>query len=88
MHCHRLLKTFYRAGSDRSAIPDGTVSEESAHRDVMMPSRRRTREQDHRDRINPERQQRTQLNAQQAWLAANEKPSPLQLLFGAVVNMQ
>ena len=46
-----------------------------------MPTRRQTREQDRRDRINKERQQRTELNNQQerkhwAWLAANEKPPP------------
>jgi hypothetical protein len=57
------------------------VPDESPHREVMMPTRRQTREQDRRDRINTERQQRIELNNQQerkhwAWLAANEKPPP------------
>ncbi|MDT5225632.1 MAG: hypothetical protein QOG19_3039, partial [Mycobacterium sp.] len=49
------------------------VSEESPHREVMMPKRKQTREQDRRDRINQERRQRTELIAEeerqrQAWL--------------------
>jgi hypothetical protein len=57
------------------------VGEESPHRDVMMPKRRQTREQDRRDRINHERRQRTELIAEeerqrQAWLAANYEPPP------------
>ena len=57
------------------------VPDESPHREVMMPTRRQTREQDRRDRITTERQQRIELNNQQqrkhwAWLAANEKPPP------------
>jgi hypothetical protein len=58
-----------------------TVSEQSPHRDVMMPKRKQTREQDRRDRINQERRERTELIAEeerqrQAWLAATYKPPP------------
>jgi hypothetical protein len=47
----------------------------------MMPKRRRTREQDRRDRITEERRQRTELIAEeqrqrQAWLAATYEPPP------------
>jgi len=57
------------------------VGEESPHRDVMMPRRKQTREQDRRDRINQERHERTELIAEeerqrQAWLAANYEPPP------------
>jgi len=57
------------------------VGEESPHRDVMMPKRKQTREQDRRDRINQERRERTELIAEeerqrQAWLAANYQPPP------------
>ncbi len=57
------------------------VSEEPPHRDVMMPKRKQTREQDRRDRINQERRERTELIAEeerqrQAWLAANYEPPP------------
>jgi len=57
------------------------VSEESPHRDVMMPKRKQTREQDRRDRINQERRERTELIAEeerqrQAWLAKNYEPPP------------
>jgi hypothetical protein len=57
------------------------VGEESPQRDVMMPKRKQTREQDRRDRINQERRERTELIAEeerqrQAWLAANYEPPP------------
>lgn len=51
----------------------------------MMPRRKQTRAQDRRDRINAERRQRLELNAElaaeqerqhQAWLAANYTPPP------------
>lgn len=51
----------------------------------MMPRRKKTREQDRRDRIDTERRQRLELNAelaaeqqrqQQAWQAANYEPPP------------
>jgi hypothetical protein len=51
----------------------------------MMPRRKQTRAQDRRDRINAERRQRLELNAefpaeqqrqQQAWQAANYEPPP------------
>ncbi|MDH6197507.1 hypothetical protein M2272_004162 [Mycobacterium frederiksbergense] len=53
----------------------------SPHRGVMMPTRKQTREQDRRDRINAERRERTELIAEQqrqhqAWLAANYEPPP------------
>jgi hypothetical protein len=58
-----------------------TLDEPSPYRDVMMPKRRQTREQDRRDRINEERRQRTELIAEeerqrQAWLADNYEPPP------------
>jgi Domain of unknown function (DUF222) len=50
-------------------------------RSAMAPRRTQTREQDRRDRINAERRQRLELNAEQqrqhqAWLAAHYKPPP------------
>jgi Domain of unknown function (DUF222) len=62
-------------------LGDITIPDESPHREVMMPTRRQTREQDRRDRITKERRERKELNDQQerkhwAWLAANEKPPP------------
>jgi hypothetical protein len=47
----------------------------------MMPRRKQTRDQDRRDRINAERRERSELNAQeeqerQAWLAATYEPPP------------
>ncbi|HKP41682.1 MAG TPA: HNH endonuclease, partial [Mycobacterium sp.] len=58
-----------------------TVEEPSPWRDVMMPRRKQTREQNRHDRINTERRQRTELIAEeerqrQAWLAANYQPPP------------
>ena len=55
--------------------------EESPHRDVMMPRRKHTREEDRRDCINRERRERTELIAEeerqrQAWLATNYEPPP------------
>ncbi|WP_318263157.1 hypothetical protein [Mycolicibacterium goodii] len=46
-----------------------------------MPKRRQTREQDRADRINAERRERAELNAEQqrqhqAWLAENYEPPP------------
>ncbi|AWT55879.1 HNH endonuclease signature motif containing protein [Mycolicibacterium smegmatis] len=51
------------------------------NRGVMMPKRRQTREQDRADRINAERRERAELNAEQqrqrqAWLADNYEPPP------------
>jgi hypothetical protein len=62
-------------------LPVPTLDEPSAYRDVMMPRRKQTREQDRRDRINQERRERTELIAEeerqrQAWLAANYEPPP------------
>jgi hypothetical protein len=62
-------------------LPVPTLDEPSPYRDVMMPKRRQTREQDRRDRINEERRQRTELIAEeerqrQAWLADNYEPPP------------
>jgi hypothetical protein len=58
-----------------------TVPDQSPHRDLMMPTRRQTRDHDRRDRITRERRHRTELNTQQqrqhrAWLAANYQPPP------------
>ena len=63
------------------ALPRPTLDEPSRYRDVMMPRRKQTREQNHRDRINAERRERTELIAEeerqrQAWLAANYEPPP------------
>ncbi|MGZ6779341.1 MAG: hypothetical protein ACXVGO_10145 [Mycobacterium sp.] len=57
------------------------VPDESPHRDVMMPTRKQTREQDRRDHIDKERRQRLELiteeeRQKQAWLAANYEPPP------------
>jgi hypothetical protein len=62
-------------------LPVPTLDEPSPDRDVMMPRRKQTREQDRRDRITQERRQRTELIAdeerqRQAWLAANYEPPP------------
>jgi hypothetical protein len=92
---HHLLKTFYTgpggwcdqqlfgALGQSTGEPAGlmAVGEESPHRDVMMPKRKQTREQDRRDRINQERRERTELIAEeerqrQAWLAENYQPPP------------
>jgi hypothetical protein len=48
---------------------------------LMMPRRKRTREQDRRDRVIQERRLRTEMIAEverqrQAWLAANYEPPP------------
>ena len=63
------------------ALPRPTLDEPSRYRDVMMPRRKQTREQNRRDRINAERRERTELIAEeerqrQAWLAANYEPPP------------
>jgi Domain of unknown function (DUF222) len=62
-------------------LGDITIPAESAHRGVMMPIRRQTRDQDRRDRITQERRQRKELDAQEekkqwAWRRANEEPPP------------
>jgi hypothetical protein len=62
-------------------LPVPPLDEPSPYRDVMMPRRKQTREQDRRDRINQERRERTELIAEeerqrQAWLAANYEPPP------------
>jgi hypothetical protein len=61
-------------------IPPQLVPPES-DRSVMMPRRKQTRDQDRRDRITAERNQRAELNAEeerqrQAWLAATYEPPP------------
>ena len=55
----------------------------SPNRAAMMPTRRQTREQDRRDRINAERRLRAELNTDieiereyQAWLATDAEPPP------------
>lgn len=58
-----------------------TVPEQSPRHDVMMPTRRQTRELDRQDRIARERREREELNAQeererQAWLAETHEPPP------------
>jgi hypothetical protein len=63
------------------ALPRPTLDEPSRYRDVMMPRRKQTREQNRRDRINAERRERTELIAEeerqrQAWLAKNYQPPP------------
>ncbi|AGB24209.1 protein of unknown function DUF222 [Mycobacterium sp. JS623] len=64
---------------DAPGLP--TVEEPSPYRELMMPRRKQTREQNRRDRINAERRERTELIAEeerqrQAWLAANYEPPP------------
>ncbi len=61
------------------ALP--TVEEPGRYREVMMPRRKHTREQNRQQRINAERRERTELIAEeerqrQAWLAANYEPPP------------
>jgi hypothetical protein len=61
-------------------IPSELVQPDT-NRDMMMPRRKQTREQNRQDRINAERRERTELIAQeeqqrQAWLAANYEPPP------------
>lgn len=56
-------------------------AETSPDRTAMMPRRRKTREEDRRDRINRERRQRLEIDAEQerqhqAWLAATYEPPP------------
>ncbi len=77
-HGGALFPALAQATGDLGEI---TVPEQSPHRDVMMPTRRQTREQDRQDRITKERQQRQELNKQEerkrwATLATNEKPPP------------
>jgi hypothetical protein len=62
-------------------LPIPTVEEPSPYREVMMPRRKQTREQDRLDRIAHERRQRTELiteeeRQRQAWLAATYQPPP------------
>ena len=57
------------------------LDEPTTNRVLMMPTRKQTREQDRRDRINAERRERTELIAEeerqrQAWIAANYEPPP------------
>ncbi len=64
-----------------AALPDVVVPEESPEKSAMMPRRKRTREQDRRDRITRERRQRIEINAErerqhQAWLAETYEPPP------------
>jgi hypothetical protein len=72
---------FPALGQSTGELPVPNVEEPSAYRDVMMPRRKQTREQDRRERINAERRERTELIAEeerqrQAWLAANYEPPP------------
>ena len=62
-------------------LPVPLLEEPSPYRDVMMPKRKQTREQNRRDRITAERRQRTELiteeeRQRQAWLATNYQPPP------------
>jgi hypothetical protein len=77
-HGGTLFPTLAQSTGD---LGDITVPEESPHRDVMMPTRRQTREQDRCDRITKERRERRELIAEeerqrQAWLAATYEPPP------------
>jgi hypothetical protein len=61
-------------------IPSELVQPDT-NRDMMMPRRKQTREQNRQDRIKAERRERTELIAEeerqrQAWLAANYEPPP------------
>lgn len=72
---------FPTLGQSTGDLPPPTVQEPSTYRELMMPRRKQTREQNRRDRINAERRQRTQLIAEQerqrqAWIAANYDPPP------------
>jgi hypothetical protein len=62
-------------------LPQPAAEEPSSYRDLMMPRRKQTRDQNRRDRINQERRQRSELIAEQerqrqAWLAQNYQPPP------------
>ena len=62
-------------------LPPSPPAEPGPHRSVMMPKRATTRDHDRRARINRERRQRQELNAEaerqhQAWLAATYEPPP------------
>ncbi|OBF29739.1 hypothetical protein A5724_24955 [Mycobacterium sp. ACS1612] len=62
------------------AVPN-METEPARYREVMMPRRKQTREQNRRDRITAERRQRSELIAEeerqrQAWLAQNYEPPP------------
>jgi hypothetical protein len=77
-HGGTLFPTLAQSTGD---LGDITVPEGSPHRDVMMPTRRQTREQDRCDRITKERRERRELIAEedrqrQAWLAATYEPPP------------
>ena len=67
---------------DTGELPPPTLDDEpNRYRELMMPRRKQTREQNRRDRINAERRERTELIAEQerqhqAWLAANYQPPP------------
>jgi hypothetical protein len=68
-------------GQPTGDLGDIMVPDESPHRGVMMPTRRQTREQDRRDRIDKERRQRKELIAEEqekrrVWLASNYEPPP------------
>lgn len=72
---------FPTLGQSTGELPLPTVDEPSPYRDLMMPRRKQTREQNRRERINAERRERTELIAEeerqrQAWLAANYQPPP------------
>ena len=55
-------------------LGDITVPDESPHRDVMMPTRRQTREQDRHDRITKERRQRKELDAKKSGNSGHGAP--------------
>ena len=72
---------FPTLGQSTGELPLPSVEEPAAYREVMMPRRKQTREQNRRDRITAERRQRSELIAEeerqrQAWLAANYQPPP------------
>jgi hypothetical protein len=62
-------------------LPGSVAAPEGADKTAMMPRRRKTRDQDRRDRVERERRQRIELDAQrerahQAWLAETYEPPP------------
>jgi hypothetical protein len=72
---------FPTLGQSTGDLPPPTVPQPSRYRELMMPRRTHTREQNRQHRINAERRERTELIAEeerqrQAWLAANYQPPP------------
>ena len=72
---------FPTLGQSTGELPLRSVEEPAEYREVMMPRRKQTREQNRRDRITAERRQRSELIAEeerqrQAWLAATYQAPP------------